>query len=81
LWSCDLDVAEVEMGKLFEAGGLAGWVVGGDGANVGENITLKETAFWTGGGNLGDFGFWDALFMEEQLDGGIEGVNGVLCLD
>lgn len=69
------------MGELLDAGGLAGWVVGGDGANVGEDITLEETAFRTGGGNLGDFGFWDALLMEELLDGGIEGVGGVLCLD
>lgn len=69
------------MREFVDARCLRGWVFGWDGTQVGEDITLQETAFGTGGWDLGDFGLGDALFMEELDDGWVERVGGVLGLD
>jgi hypothetical protein len=68
------------VGELGQGGGLGCRVVGGNLANVCENVTLQKTALGAGGWDLGDIGLGDALLAEELGDRGVERIGGVLGL-
>jgi hypothetical protein len=62
------------MSHLLDPRCLLGRIAGGNFADVCENITFKQTALGSCGGNFGDFGVWDALLEEEGADGWVERV-------
>lgn len=68
------------MSEPGQVGGLGCWVVGGNLANVSEDVALEKTALGSGSWDLGDIGLGDALLTKELGDRGVERVGGVLGL-
>ena len=78
--SRELDVGEVEVGELGEAGGRLGRVVLGDLADVCEHVALEQTAVGTRGRDLVGVLLGQTVCLEQVLHGWVQRVLLLLCL-